>query len=161
MKRWLFKLDDCYDGRGIGYCDIAEHLECYQWALKESRRYGEKWNKKWAQVCSFWSPSNNKPVFCTYVKHYHNRKCIVVWWMITQTLEIVKITMKKKSFSTTISISLLAGSSLHQDPCRNCWCPGKICKTSTWRAVWRLVQVLGCIFKSRWINNSIFIHFVP
>ncbi|XP_052701435.1 IQ domain-containing protein H-like isoform X2 [Crassostrea angulata] len=53
VKRWLFKLDDCYDGRGIGYCDIAEHLECYQWALKESRRYGEKWNKKWAQEAAY------------------------------------------------------------------------------------------------------------
>ncbi|KAK3096782.1 hypothetical protein FSP39_003245 [Pinctada imbricata] len=49
VKRWLFKLDDEYDCRGIAYCDIGEHLECYQWALKEMRRYGDKWSKKWAQ----------------------------------------------------------------------------------------------------------------
>ena len=50
VTRWLFKLDDEYDGRGIAYIDIGDHLHCYQWALKEAARYGEKWKKKWAQV---------------------------------------------------------------------------------------------------------------
>lgn len=51
VKRWLFKLDDEFDGRGIAYVDVAAHMPCYQWALKEAQRYGEKWTKKWAQVC--------------------------------------------------------------------------------------------------------------
>ena len=34
VTRWLFKLDDEFDGRGIAYLDVAEHLPCYAWALK-------------------------------------------------------------------------------------------------------------------------------
>ncbi|CAH1796248.1 unnamed protein product [Owenia fusiformis] len=49
VKRWLFKLDDEFDGRGIAYCDIADHLPSYAWACKEAARYGDKWSKKWAQ----------------------------------------------------------------------------------------------------------------
>ena len=61
MKRWLFKLDDEFDGRGIAYCDISEHLKSYKWTLKEAKRYGDKWNKKWAQVSLIsFPPGNNK-----------------------------------------------------------------------------------------------------
>ncbi|XP_053405574.1 IQ domain-containing protein H-like isoform X3 [Mercenaria mercenaria] len=49
VKRWLFKLDDEFDGRGIAYCDVTEHLKCFTWAQKEEKRYGDKWSKKWAQ----------------------------------------------------------------------------------------------------------------
>lgn len=49
----MFKLDDEFDGRGIAYCDIADHLQCYPWALKESKRYGDKWDRKWAQVGTY------------------------------------------------------------------------------------------------------------
>ena len=33
----------------IAYCDIADHLDCHQWILKEKARYGDKWKKQWAQ----------------------------------------------------------------------------------------------------------------
>ncbi|XP_077988694.1 IQ domain-containing protein H-like [Glandiceps talaboti] len=53
VKRWLFKLDDEFDGRGIAYCDVSVNLKCYTWAKKEEQRYGEKWSKKWAQEAAF------------------------------------------------------------------------------------------------------------
>ena len=31
------------------YCDIADHLSCHPWLVRESQRYGDKWTKKWAQ----------------------------------------------------------------------------------------------------------------
>ncbi|XP_072037895.1 IQ domain-containing protein H-like [Amphiura filiformis] len=49
VKRYLFKLDDEVDGRGIAYCDITPNLRCHTWAKKESVRYGEKWTQSWAQ----------------------------------------------------------------------------------------------------------------
>ena len=63
VTRWLLKLDDQVDGRGIAYIDIAEHLRCYPWALKEAQRYGEKWSKKWAQV-NHWSLMRLKALLC-------------------------------------------------------------------------------------------------
>ena len=48
VQRWLFKLDDESDGRGIAYCDISTNLKCYTWALKEMTKFGDKWGKRWA-----------------------------------------------------------------------------------------------------------------
>ena len=42
------KLDDESDGRGIAYCDVSAHLKCYNWALKEMTKFGDKWGKRWA-----------------------------------------------------------------------------------------------------------------
>jgi len=51
VSRWLFKLDRQCDGRGIAYIDVAEQLTCYEWCIKEARRYGpDEWHMKSAQV---------------------------------------------------------------------------------------------------------------
>eukprot|EP00794_Sanderia_malayensis_P009883 gene9883-10893_t len=53
ISRWLMKIDDEVSGRGTTYCDLVSHLKCYEWAQKEARRYGEKWNKKWAREATY------------------------------------------------------------------------------------------------------------
>ncbi|CAF2085568.1 unnamed protein product [Rotaria magnacalcarata] len=35
VQRWIFKIDDNYDGLGIAYCDIATHLPCYKNVVEE------------------------------------------------------------------------------------------------------------------------------
>ena len=52
VQRWLFKIDDDFDGLGIAYCDVVSFLPCYKNVLKEAARFGDKWSNKWAQVKS-------------------------------------------------------------------------------------------------------------
>ena len=52
VGRWLLKIDDEFEGRGIACLDVARNLKCYSWVAKEAERYGDKWKKKWAQVRS-------------------------------------------------------------------------------------------------------------
>ena len=33
----------------VAYCDVIQHLPCYDWVVKEAKRYGSKWTKCWAQ----------------------------------------------------------------------------------------------------------------
>lgn len=50
VSRWLLKIDDEFEGRGIACLDVAQNLKCYNWVAKEAERYADKWKKKWAQV---------------------------------------------------------------------------------------------------------------
>ncbi|KAL5482074.1 hypothetical protein EMCRGX_G022355 [Ephydatia muelleri] len=52
IQRWLFKLNSHVQGKGFAICDVAKHLECYSWVVRESQRYGEKWDNRWAQEYS-------------------------------------------------------------------------------------------------------------
>lgn len=31
------------------HCDISQYLPCYDWVVKEARRYGSQWTRRWAQ----------------------------------------------------------------------------------------------------------------
>ncbi|CAF1461812.1 unnamed protein product, partial [Adineta steineri] len=53
IQRWLFKIDDDFDGLGIAYCDVVSHLPCYKNVLKEAARFGDKWSNRWAQEHSY------------------------------------------------------------------------------------------------------------
>lgn len=33
----------------VAYCDVVQYLPCYEWLLREVKRYGPKWKKCWAQ----------------------------------------------------------------------------------------------------------------
>jgi hypothetical protein len=38
VQKWIFKIDDYFDGLGIAYCDIAMHLPCYKNLFNEAER---------------------------------------------------------------------------------------------------------------------------
>jgi len=50
IQRWIFKIDDHFDGLGIAYCDIGIYLPCYQNVLKEAEQFAENWSNKAVQV---------------------------------------------------------------------------------------------------------------
>ena len=66
VQRWLFKIDDDFDGLGIAYCDVVTYLPCYKNVLKEAGRFGDKWSHRWAQV------SRHSPILLTFSHHSRN-----------------------------------------------------------------------------------------
>lgn len=50
IQRWIFKIDDNFDGLGVAYCDIATHLPCYQNILKEAEKFADQWSDESVQV---------------------------------------------------------------------------------------------------------------
>ena len=52
VQRWLLKIDDYFDGLGIAYCDINQHLSCYAHVLNEAINYADQWSNREIQVHS-------------------------------------------------------------------------------------------------------------
>ncbi len=84
VKRYLFKLDDEVDGRGIAYCDITANLRCHTWAKKESLRYGEKWSKRWAQEPAYIKIHAEIPDVLAKHAHPVNKKVFPSWEMFLE-----------------------------------------------------------------------------
>jgi len=95
IRRWLFKIDDQIHGRGVGmqlhhhrlhlhnhvaaYCDVTDHLKCYSWALKERDRFGEKWNKRWAQEYTIQRVISELPDILSSETHFSDPNLYIDW----------------------------------------------------------------------------------
>jgi len=67
VSRWLFKMNRQYDGRGIAYVDIARHLTCYSWCVREARRRGpDEWRDKSTQVSYYYCFILSQKIRCKY-----------------------------------------------------------------------------------------------
>ncbi|XP_065195101.1 IQ domain-containing protein H-like [Sycon ciliatum] len=49
VTRWLVKINDEVQARGIAYLDLPGNLPSYAWLVQEARRFGDKWSRPWAQ----------------------------------------------------------------------------------------------------------------
>jgi hypothetical protein len=50
IQRWLFKINDYYDGLGIAHCDITQYLSCYNYLVKQAVRHADQWSNRTIQV---------------------------------------------------------------------------------------------------------------
>lgn len=72
IQRWVFKIDDDFDGLGIAYCDIAAHLPSYRAALKEAARFRENWSQRWAHVSESFAEQHS---IAGRIEPHSRRKC--------------------------------------------------------------------------------------
>ncbi|XP_033124079.1 IQ domain-containing protein H-like isoform X2 [Anneissia japonica] len=135
VKRYLFKLDDEVDGRGIAYCDVTPNLRCHAWAQKEAERYGEKWKKKWAQEAAYIKIHAEIPDIL--VKHSHpvNTSVFPTWQKFleaflsqggvieacppSESVTALRVNMLIEPTGKVVLLS--SGDQIHAETPFNCW----------------------------------------
>ncbi|XP_056427618.1 IQ domain-containing protein H isoform X2 [Hyla sarda] len=87
VTRWLFKVDNGFGSNGTAFCDIATHLPCYSWVLKECKRYGaETWKQKWAQEKALQRVAQELPKVLEHYAQAVNRSHYPTWDKFLQVL---------------------------------------------------------------------------
>lgn len=135
VKRWLFKLDDEFDGRGLAYCDVPQYLRCYKWALREEQRYGEKWSKKWAQEAAYIKIHAEIPDILYHYAQPFNTKLFPTWENFLRAflaqggvIEACPPSENTTTLSTDLLIEpsgvvnmLTCGDQIHAESLFSCW----------------------------------------
>lgn len=61
VRQWLFKIDNEFHSRGLALLDVAAHMPCYSWAVREAERYGDNWRQSWAHEPALLKVSEQLP----------------------------------------------------------------------------------------------------
>ncbi|CAG5134673.1 unnamed protein product, partial [Candidula unifasciata] len=126
VQRWLFKLNDEFDGRGIAFCDLPKYLHCYKWALKEEQRYGDN------SICQ--NPAEIPDILQNYAQPV-NSKMFPTWDQFLQAFlsqgGVIEACPPSENI-TTLTADLLiepsgavnlltCGDQIHADSQFSCW----------------------------------------